>query len=276
MLSLFQRSLALLTDFAVCLPALRLKEPDGNFAHPPQRYNPTELISEPFLRLLEALDRVSYGPIGLEMPRWAMYDCGELPGMVAGYGCPAKATPQNVKKLLGVDEHYEGLVPLSMAIVIPQPVTGGWLCYSLCSINEIAPGSAPARLRLLTLVTLLARLEMVELWSIQQWRSSNLEYFVRLGPLRLMSAYTPAHTHWRTLTCRVLVGRQSPEALLMNPRPAWGIPTLMLDCDDTSALMQLQGRVERGEPVWVLGGPEVVGDRTLFPIKVGRPGEQSP
>ncbi len=45
MLSLFQRSLALLTDFAVCLPALQLKEPDGNFAHPPQRYNPTELIS---------------------------------------------------------------------------------------------------------------------------------------------------------------------------------------------------------------------------------------
>ena len=274
MFSAFAGSLATLQDYAVSLPPCPLT---GGLPTPaPVWLNPLHLDSEPFLSLLHRLDKAAYGPLGLDMPRWAMFDCGELPGVVTGFAAPAAQLSPLARHLLAVAPDYTGLVPLSMAILIPHPHPGGWFCYSLCSVNDIAPGAGPGQLRLLTLATALLRLQTQNFWGITQWRSPTMRVFQRLGPLQLVCAYTPAHSEWKTVSFCKALDPQSLHRLLAGQQPPTPTPEFWLDCDDVQALMALQQRLEQGESLLVCGPPKLEGDRTLYPIAPKSPRPEAP
>ncbi|MDH4224453.1 MAG: hypothetical protein OEW12_02265 [Deltaproteobacteria bacterium] len=281
---LFSRSLSRLTDFVVAVPGIHIRRDEGLFPAESHQVNPLLLASEPFLTLLHRLDEVSYGPTGLDMPRWALFDCGELPGVVTGYGMEASHTGASLRRLLNVPPGYQGLVPLSMAILIPHLTRtvppDSWFAYSLCSANEVAPGAGPAQLKALTLAATLSRLGIRRLWAIHQWRSPNMEIFSRLGPLRLTSGFTPAHSDWKTAIFWVDTPPESLEALLgadaAQGGRLWGEPGGWLDADEDAGLIFLQGLVEAGHPCWVAGPPQTLGDRVRVPIRVEQASDPQP
>jgi len=49
-------------------------------------FDPTRTGSQLFIDHLDQLDADTFGPLGMRMPRWALYDCAALPGAIIGMG----------------------------------------------------------------------------------------------------------------------------------------------------------------------------------------------
>jgi len=223
------------------------------------------MASGPFLTRLQRLDELTFGPVGMPMPRWVFYDCAECPGGIFGFARPASQTPQWVRRALGVEDGDEGPVPVSMFVGIPMLEPGAWHTYTLCSVNEVAPGAAPASLRLLTAAAGLQVFGVRRAYGATQWRSPKLAVHARFGPMRLLTAWTPAHSDPTTLTFRSEVTPESIAAALDPPAPlpddVWWI-----DCDDGPALRKLQVDIEAGRAIDVVGGAVIDGSYTRVPV----------
>src|SRR6185436_12139699 len=66
--------------------------------------NPQDVGSARFLHLLERVDDMIFGPIGMEMPRWVFYDCAEMPGGMFGFAKPARALPAWLREVIQVPD----------------------------------------------------------------------------------------------------------------------------------------------------------------------------
>lgn len=231
--------------------------PPQNVFHPQHRKNGD------FLRMLALVDRLTFGPFGMDMPSWVFYDCAVMPGAVFGLGTrPDKLEPW-AREAMGVPEGYDGLVPVSQFIAIPilsgfvpgRAVPQTWLLYTLESMNQISPGIAPYGTLHLTLYLGLQVFPIEELWGTTQWRSPKLETYTDLGPLELVTAYTPAHSMPRTLSFRLHPNQTHLQAVLASPRahPGAPPPNALLDVDDVAALQELQREIEAGHRVLVVG-----------------------
>jgi hypothetical protein len=227
-------------------------------------FSPHDLRSAPFLHLLQRLDDLTYGPRGMKMPRWALYDCAEMVGGLFGFGRPARSLPPWVREALSLEEGYAGLVPLSLMILIPMRQPGAYLCYALSSVNQVAPGAAPAGLRLLTEALALQVFPVRTLYATTQWRSATLGIHARFGPLELLTAYTPAHTLPATLTFRLEVTSARLRAALRGRGRA--VRAEAVDADDERALRRLQREIEAGRRAAVVGPPRVEGATTWVPV----------
>ena len=130
-----------------------LEIPTQNQMHPQHRRHAE------FLRMLQLLDRLTFGPFGMEMPSWVFYDCAVMPGAVFGLAMPAATLEPWAREALQVPADYTGLIPVSQFIAIPmlqgfaagQQVPNTWLVYTLESLNQVSPGIGPAGLLELTL-----------------------------------------------------------------------------------------------------------------------------
>ncbi|MDF1563881.1 MAG: hypothetical protein P1V51_12605 [Deltaproteobacteria bacterium] len=238
------------------------------------RYDPHKVASGDFLHALQRLDELTFGPVGMTMPRWVFYDCAEVPGGIFGFGRPAAELPDWVRRGLDVPVDYVGLVPLSMYVAIPMLEAGAWHTYTLCTINEVAPGAAPTNLGVLTEAAALSIFQVKLAYGATQWRSRKLKVHSRFGPLELLTAWTPAHSDPSTTTFRFPVEPARIEAALAmddHPRPS-GEDIEWIDCDDREALVALQTRLEAGERFELLSGAVSEGDVSRVPIRAMAPG----
>jgi hypothetical protein len=235
--------------------------------------DPHDLGTAPFLNLVQRLDELAYGPRGMSMPRWVFYDCAEMVGGLFGLGRQAATLPDWARAALGVDRGYSGLVPVSLFVLVPMLVPGAFLGYTLCSANQVAPGVAPAGLRLLTAAMGMRVFPVRTLYATTQWRSPTLAIHARFAPLDLLTAYTPAHTLPATLTFRfeasddriaaALAGGESrtpAEAAAGAPGPR------LLDADDEEEMREIQAEIEAGARWSVVGPPVREGAATLVPL----------
>lgn len=232
-----------------------------------QRYDPHRVASGPFLNVLQRLDELTFGPVGMTMPRWVFYDCAEVPGGIFGFARPAQELPEWVLRALDVDPSYSGMVPLSMYVAIPMLEPGAWLTYTLCSINEVAPGSAPAGLRLLTEAVGLKMFGVKTAYGATQWRSPKLSVHCEFGPLELLTAWTPAHSDPWTLTYRFSADEERIQRALRSA-PSEPCPEgWLIDCDEEADLRALQARLEAGERFEVVAPPQVDGSFTRVQVR---------
>ncbi len=233
--------------------------------------DPQSRHNETFLQMMQNLDRLSFGPHGMAMPKWVFYDCGVMPSAVFGFCGPATSLEPWVRRALEVPDGYTGPVPLTIFIAIPTPEPGAWFTHTLCSINQVAEGAAPAGLRLLSLCLGVRLLKAEMLYGTLQWRSDRIGSFVGIGPLELVTAYTPAHSFRRSLTFRLRLKRFLVEAALIKPGTSPGAPpaTHMLDVDDEAALVALQSELENGIPYAIVGAPETRGSIVQLPLRRG-------
>ncbi len=247
-----------------------------------------------FLGLLRHLDELCFGPNGMPMPSWVFYDCAVMPGGFFGFGIRADRLEPWCRDALRVPADYDGLVPVSQLIAIPMLAgfatapgqvggAGGpasapkpdaphtWLMYSMESINQVSPGFAPAGLLKLTLALGLRLFPIRTLYGTTQWRSHKLSTYVDLGPVELVTAYTPAHSLPRTLSFRIDVEQLHLETLLVAPRvhPSAAPPNAWLNPDDVDALTALQRDLEGGERVLLVGRPQYYGAQVRIPLHRG-------
>ena len=264
--------------------------PAGIDMPPALHINPLTVGSQPFLDILQRLDELSFGPHDLRMPRWAFYDCAEMPGGIFGFARRAADVPDWARRTLGVDENYSGAVPLSMYMAIPMLEPGAWLGHSLCSLDEVVHGAAPANLALLTQAMGLQLFGVHTAYGATQWRSWQLAVSARFAPLELVTAWTPAHSDPRTVTFRFPVSTALIEQALASESPESGQPAdtpahrpalpahssiRWVDCDEDDDLRRLQADIENGRRFYIVGAPAVDGSYTRVPVCEGAPHEEA-
>ena len=191
------------------------------------------------------------------MPRWVFYDAAELPGGIVGFGRRAGALPPRLAELLRVPPGYGGLVPLSMYIAIPTLAPGVWVGHNLASLREQAQGDALRGLGSLTKAVALKVFRATAQIGATQWDSRALRVHARLGALRLLTAWTPAHTYPATLTYQATIDDAALRRLAGEPGPAAACPEpeLWIESGDHGAMEALQARIEAGERLCVAGLP---------------------
>jgi len=222
--------------------------------------DPLHTSSAPFLELLRRLDTLTFGPEGMPMPRWVFVDGAELPGGIAGYGCPVEALSPNARKLMQPPDDYSGLVPLSMFIAIPTHERGTWLGHNLASMAPQLLGDGLAGLGGLTKATGLSVYRATRQIGVTQWASRALYIHTRMGPLELLTAWTPAHSEAWSLTYRVDLDREALWHLARDPRGMVPRPEAeeWIDSEDHDAMQRLHDRLEAGERWCIPGSPEPV------------------
>jgi len=245
------------------------------------RVNPQHRRHGAFLDQLRLVDSLTFGPYGMAMPQWVFYDCAVMPGAVFGFGARAETMEQWILDALHVPSHYEGLIPLSMFIAIPmvaghaEPWQGHetppptWLLYTLESMNQVSPGMGPAGLLLLTIALGLRVFPIRTLYGATQWRGAKLATYVDLGPLDVVTAYTPAHSLPRTMCFRAEIREESLQSLLMGPRvhPMSPPANYLLDVDDLDALKSVQRELETGRRYQIVAAPSVHGAWVQVPMR---------
>ena len=218
------------------------------------RFDPLRVASAPFLDRVQTLDSLTYGPVGMAMPRWALYDCAEMAGALVGLGTNAVNLPARLRTAFSIPEDYAGLVALSMYIAVPLLGERRWLSHSICSINEVAPSAAPPGMTVLTMALGIEAVGARHFVGATQWSSPKLAAYARFAPLRLMTAWSPAHDDPATLAFEFGVTDARIERALDPDRSA--PPALrLLDVGDQKTLRAAQRRIEAGTRISVMGPP---------------------
>lgn len=233
------------------------------------RVDPLRRASAPFLELLARLDAATFGPEGMPMPHWLFLDTAELPSGIVGFGHRAADAPASLRAMLRVPRGYEGIVPVSMYIAMPTIDPLVWVGHNLASLREQLPDQPLRGLGGLTKAVALAAFRAGAQIGVTQWDSAALGVHTRMGPLALLTAWTPGHAEAQSLTYRVGLDGAALRALAGDPaahvgRPA---PTHWIDSANHGAMQALQDRLEAGEHLCVAGPPAPLGrGRQRVPI----------
>jgi hypothetical protein len=150
----------------------------------------------------------------------------------------------------------ELMVPISMWVAIPCAESGAWFGHNLSSANGVGSDFRMAGLGTLTKALGIALTRLDTQYGATQWSSLSLGLHLTFGPLQLVSAYTPAHTHPRTFTYRVCPNEVSLKKCLQGEK----VNTLWegersVDIEDDDELIVLQREIE-AENGWDLVGVE--------------------
>lgn len=234
------------------LPALDLA-PFGRRIAPEQLFDPTRLRSRHVIDGLHYLDAFSFGGQEMLMPRWVLFDCGEFPGIVFGFGRPARELGPELRRAYHVDEaiHDDVYVPLSMWVAIRCAEDGAWFGHNLSSCNYVPSvaegGEALPGLGTVTKVYGVRLARVVKQYGATQWASNSLGLHLSLGDMHLLNAFTPAHTHEESFTYRIDV---DADRLVAPLRPGWKRDTTggdrIVDADDPAAIRALHDDIEAG------------------------------
>lgn len=212
-------------------------------------YDPTRLHSRNLIDALHHLDAFSFGGQEMLMPRWVLFDCGEFPGIVFGFGRKAMDLPPELRRAYDVVDpaRDHDFIPLSMWVAIRCAEDGAWFGHNLSSSNYVAKTEPLPGLGMITKVFGIALAKVRRQYGATQWTSTSLNIHLSLGDNELLSAYTPAHTHMETFTYRIEVDSKRLAAPL---RPDWRRPETggdrHVDADDPAAISGLHGELEAG------------------------------
>lgn len=257
-----------LEPYLVATASLRSRldlEPLGRRFSTDHVLDPTRRASGPFLDLLEKLDAATFGREGMAMPRWAFYDCAELPGAVLGLGCEARHVPPLVREAFG-DVADDAFLPLSMYMAIPTLSDREWLGYSLCSLEVPMPAWDDVPIGIGTLALSVSALRARHVTGTVQWTSPHLAAPARFAPLSVLAAWLPAHTRAETCVFRFDVDEQRLlRSLHAEPQAEGDVE--WLEADDTTAHHAVQARIEAGERVFVVGVPKQNGSGQRIPLR---------
>jgi hypothetical protein len=227
-------------------PALDLA-PFGLEVRDERRYTATTLRSREVVDGLHRLDEVTFGGQDMLMPRWVLFDCGEFPGVVFGFGARARDLPSYLCQAYEVDAG-DSFVPLSMWVAIRCAEEGAWFGHNLSSANLLLKGEdALPGLALITKALGVKLTRATKQYGATQWSSASIGLHLRLGEMELLSAYTPAHTHPETFAYRIDV---SDHDLVKSMLESWTEPSSpgerIIAADDHDGIVALHRQIEAG------------------------------
>jgi hypothetical protein len=223
--------------------------PFGLAIKPEHIYDPTRLRSRTIVDGLHHLDAFSFGGQEMLMPRWVLFDCGEFPGIVFGFGRNARDLAPELRRAYDVvDPARDGdFIPLSMWVAIRCAEDGAWFGHNLSSSNYVAKTEPLTGLGTITKAYGMRVAKVRRQYGATQWASTSLNIHLSLGDNVLLGAYTPAHTHIETFTYRIEV---NTDRLVAPMRPGWTREETggdrYVDADDPRAISELHGEIEAG------------------------------
>jgi len=260
-----ERLLRDLVPFVVATPDHQARLDLAPFGRPipaAARFDPLRVESAPFLGLLSRLDALTFGPEGMPMPRWLFLDGSALPAGIVGLAREASALDPEARAIFGLSDEHAGLVPLAMYIAVPTLDRTTWVGHNLASAAERLPHRGLEGLGRLAKALGLAVYGARAQIGATQWASRALHVHARLGPLDLLSAWTPAHADIETLTYSATIDDATLHHLAGDPaghidHPP---PDLWIDSADPTAMQALQSRIEAGERFQIVGPPQHLTD----------------
>lgn len=212
------------------------------------RFTATRLDSRDVVDGLHRLDNATFSDLDMRMPRWVLFDCGEFPGIVVGFGCRAGMLPDYVRQYYAVTENDDTFVPLSMWVAIRCAEDDAWFGHNLSSANIILrkadslPGLAVLTKCFGVLVT-----RARTIYGATQWDTTSIGIHQKLGHMEVLSAYTPAHTHVNTFAYRTEIDAPAIRRQLENGFEQRSLPvTRSFAADDNENLLALQRDIESG------------------------------
>lgn len=248
------------------------RSPFGLSIAPDAQIDPLRIASAPFLDMLVRLDRLTFGTEGMPMPRWLFVDGAGQPGGIVGLGRRAARMSARARELMQVPPDWDGVVPWAMYIAIPTFLSGEWMGHNLASLNALLPEENLAGLGAATKAIGLKVFRATRQIGVTQWRHQAVRVHARLGPLALLSAWTPAHSDPASFTYQVAIddavlrhlARDRDGAVARPPVDFW------VDSADEEGLRALQARIEAGERFCVAAPPVPIGplaaERQRVPI----------
>jgi hypothetical protein len=247
----YQRILGRCEPFLITYPANHAAldlSPYGYRIAEEQRYTATSLASRDVVDGLHRLDAVTFGDQDMLMPRWVMFDCGEFPGVVFGFGMRARELPDYARKAYEVTDRDDAFVPLSMWVAIRCAEEGAWFGHNLSSGNLILRGDhALPGLAVITKIFGVRVARARRQYGATQWQSKSIGLHARLGEMQILSAFTPAHTHPETFAYLIEV---DDDELWASLRPGWQASAaqgeLTFMADDSAAIRELHDEIEAG------------------------------
>ncbi len=162
--------------------------------------NPFHLKELEFSDLILEIESRAFQHADMAMPRWVFYDCAIMPGVVVGFAHRTETLSDAVRKALSKPIKGEW-TPLSLFICIPTAQPGAWLAHNLSSINSILPKQDRLYgLGFLSKAFGLWYSNIPQLFGMTQWESPALKLHCNYGNLEILTAFTPVHSHPRTIT----------------------------------------------------------------------------
>ncbi len=252
------------------------------FPREPIYKNPLHMENLPFADRILDLETRLFAQANMAMPRWVFYDCGVMPGFVAGFAARPKALSQKVKEVIGASSGLESLdsedwVPLSLFIIIPTMGEGEWVAHNLSSINALLPKIERFYgLGFLTKAFALWYANIEICCGMTQWGSPSLKLHSHYGAFEVLTAYTPVHSYAQTLTYRLSVDPrywchffdQKPNKEFMEKYEEAGF---QVHPKEDKSLKSFQRKIELGEGPFFLDANEILSQPLDEPLRVYRP-----
>lgn len=245
------------------------------FPYEPIYKDPMMLHELEFAEGIYHLENLAFGKTNMPMPRWVFYDCAVMPGFVAGFAMKTSKLPEAFRKVMRVDPNFDW-TPLSLFIIIPTMRKGEWIAHNLCAINTLV--EEKDRLYGLGFLS-----KAFGLWyanvetccGITQWGSPALKLHSHFGHMQILTAYTPVHTHAKTVTYRSEVNtevwesfftREEDYAFLERYAPSG----LLVDPSDEKSMIEVQTRLQDGEGPFFLSASDIASKKLTDPLQVYR------
>jgi hypothetical protein len=212
--------------------------------------NPTSLETSDFATMILALENTAFKSIGLTLPRWALYDCSIMPGLICGFAYRTSKLPASIRRVLPIVESYEW-TPLSLFICIPTAERDHWVACNLCSVNSLLPRDENfSCLGFLSKAFGLWYCNIQNLYGVTQWKSQALGVHTNFGLFQLVTAFTPVHNIPATLTYLVDVDSDLWHRFVENEH-GWKNPLrpagFEVQLDQDASLISLHRRIEKRE-----------------------------
>jgi hypothetical protein len=162
--------------------------------------DPFHLKELEFSDLILDIEGRAFQGANMAMPRWVFYDCAIMPGIVCGFAQRTSTLSPAVKTAIG--RHIEGeWTPLSLFICIPTVQHNAWLAHNLSSINSLLlREDRYYGLGFLSKAFGLWYCNVPNLFGMTQWESPAMKLHCNYGNLEILTAFTPVHSHPRTVT----------------------------------------------------------------------------
>ncbi len=246
------------------------------FPMPPISKNPLDTHELEFAEQIYDIEGRAFGPSNMAMPRWVFYDCAIIPGFVAGFAMRTSKLPANLKAVMRTDPKMEW-TPLSLFIIIPTMAKGQWVAHNLCAVNSLLQEKDRFYgLGFLSKAFGLWYANVESCLGITQWGSPALKLHSHYGPMEIVTAYTPVHSHAKTITYGVKVDTLCWEKFFTREEDLaflekYGPSAFRLDPKSEESMIELNERLQRGEGPYFLSAAEIASQKLTDALTIYQP-----
>lgn len=224
--------------------------------------DPLHLDELEFAEQIYHMENAAFGSSSMPMPRWVFYDCAVLPGFVSGFAMKTEKLPEAFRKVLRVSPKHEW-TPLSLFIIIPTMKKGEWVAHNLCAVNSLVPAADRwYGLGFLSKAFGLWYANVETCCGMTQWGNAALKLHIHYGDLQVLTAYTPVHSHAKTVTYRSDIKTESWEAFFSREEDLAFLEKyepsgFLIDPQSEQSMIELQTRIQSGEGPFYLSAMEL-------------------